>query len=86
MKRPAFILLFIAWVIVASAVLTRTWLVYPDVFPAIPASLAETLATAYGARNAEEVADLEMLISFGVSVPLVAALSWILLRLVDRRA
>lgn len=86
MRKPFRVLLFLVWVIVISAILTRFWLVYPDYFPAIPASFAEYLASLYGAQNAEQVADLELLIGFGISIPLVALLSWVGLRLAGRRA
>ncbi|MGI2035195.1 hypothetical protein ACRQ1B_22695 [Rhizobium panacihumi] len=86
MRKPFLFLLFLVWVIAISALLTRFWLLYPDYFPAVPVSVAEYLASLYGAQNAEQVADLELLIGFGVSIPLVALITWAGLRLAGRRA
>ena len=68
------------WVLGASIVLTRFWLTRPDLFPQFPQPLAEKLVTLYGAENAEQVADLELLIGFGISIPLIIALTYIGLR------
>lgn len=85
MKKPFRVLLFLVWVIAISAIITRFWLLYPDYFPSIPASFAEYLASLYGAQNAEQVADLELLIGFTISIPLVGLLSWAGLRFAGRR-
>jgi hypothetical protein len=41
---------------------TRIWVTKPDFFPKIPDSISEQLVALYGAQNAEQVADLELLI------------------------
>ena len=50
------------WILVSSALLTRLWLAHPELFPTFPTPLAEYLVNVYGAQNAEEVADLEILV------------------------
>jgi hypothetical protein len=41
---------------------TRLWLTKPYLFPQIPESIAKQLVELYGAQNAEQVADLEIII------------------------
>jgi hypothetical protein len=75
---------FVAWVLFVSVLLTRLWLAHPDVFPSIPIPIAEYLVRAYGAQNAEDVADLEILIGLSISIPVTALVSWASLRLARR--
>ena len=75
----------LAWIALASVALTRLWFAYPDFFPALPAPWADYLLDAYGAENAEDVADLEILIGLVVSVPVVSLITVAGLRVVGRR-
>lgn len=77
--------LTILWVLVASSVLTHLWLTRPDWFPQFPQPLAETLVGLYGAENAEQVADLELMIGFGISIPLMIVLTFVAFRLLRSR-
>ena len=76
----------LAWIALASVALTRLWFAYPDFFPALPAPWADYLLDAYGAENAEDVADLEILIGLVVSVPVVSVVTWAGLRALRRNA
>jgi hypothetical protein len=62
---------------IASALLARIWLNYPDLFPEIPRPIAERLVHLYGAQNAEEIADLEILIGLGLSMVFISMLGLI---------
>ena len=54
---------------------TRLWLARPDLFPKIPNSISERLVVLYGAQNAEQVADLELLVGvLGASLALLTIL------------
>lgn len=69
------------WIAGAAIFLTRLWLTRPEMFPDFPKPVAEYLVRLYGAGNAEEIADLEILIGLILSVPFVAALTllgWLL--------
>lgn len=76
----------LAWIALASVALTRLWFAYPDLFPALPAPWVDFLLSAYGAENAEDVADLEILIGLVVSVPVVSVVTWAGLRALRRNA
>jgi hypothetical protein len=85
MRKLAEPALLSVWVLFASSVFTHLWLTRPDWFPQFPQPLAEKLADLYGAENAEQVADLEMLIGFGISLPLMIVLTYGALKLVRSR-
>ncbi|MES5097302.1 hypothetical protein ABUK73_03635 [Agrobacterium sp. BA1120] len=85
MRKPAEIALLSIWVLVASSVLTHLWLTRPDWFPQFPQPLAEKLVGLYGAENAEQVADLELMIGFGISIPLTIVLTFVAFRLLRSR-
>ncbi|KQO79826.1 hypothetical protein ASF29_22550 [Rhizobium sp. Leaf262] len=70
---------------VASSVLTHLWRTRPDWFPQFPQPLAEKLVGLYGAENAEQVADLGLMIGFGISTPLMIILTFVALRLLRSR-
>ena len=63
------------WILVSSALLTRLWLTHPGLFPTFSTPLAEYLVNLYGAQNAEEVADLEILVGLFISLLIVSMLS-----------
>ncbi|QCI98526.1 hypothetical protein [Agrobacterium larrymoorei] len=80
MKKTIGAAIFTIWVLVASAFITHLWLTRPDMFPTFPPTLAEKLVSLYGAENAEQVSDLEIIIGFGFSIPLIALITFISLR------
>lgn len=77
---------FILWILVASVLLTRFWLMHSEIFPQVPASLAEFLVRAYGAQNAEQVADLEILIGLSVSIFAVSLITLLTVWIVKKRS
>lgn len=62
---------------------TRLWLTRPNLFPQIPESISKRLVALYGAQNAEQVADLELII--GLLGSLVALLALVLLAKVVKK-
>ncbi|MBT0961014.1 hypothetical protein [Denitromonas iodatirespirans] len=85
MKRLFLVLAVLAWIAAASVALTRLWFAYPDIFPALPGPWVSYLLDAYGAQNAEDVADLEILIGLAVSIPVVTLMTVVGLWVVRRR-
>ncbi|MGF6275355.1 membrane-anchored protein YejM (alkaline phosphatase superfamily) [Massilia sp. UYP11] len=63
------------WVFVATVMLARFWLHYYYLFPQIPESFAIWLSTLYGARNAEEIADMETLLALSTALVIVGAVT-----------
>ncbi|TCV86450.1 hypothetical protein [Sulfurirhabdus autotrophica] len=47
----------------------------PEIFSVFPKPLAEYLVTLHGAQNAEEVADLELVVALCLSLAIVSALT-----------
>lgn len=63
MKRALWIAVaFAAWVI-GSLSLAHVWLTNPGMFPTLPMPLWDWLDSIYRSRNAEEVADLELIVA-----------------------
>jgi hypothetical protein len=86
-KKSVRISLVGLWLLVSSVVLTRLWLTHPDIFPAFHKPLAEYLITLYGAQNAEEVADLEIVLGLCLSLLITSAVTsfaWFLWQRVKR--
>lgn len=75
MKKAARYLLVLLSVLVSAGLLARLWLTRPEIFPAFPKPLAEYLVTLYGAQNAEEVADLELVVALCLSLLIASALT-----------
>ena len=71
MKLATRILIAI-WVLFATLALARFWLKYYYLFPLIPESFAIWLTDLYGATNAEEVADVEILLALSGAFVIVA--------------
>lgn len=65
------------WVVGATVMLARFWLLHHYLFPQIPESFAIWLTDLYGARNAEEVADMETLLALSVALVIVGALTFL---------
>ncbi len=68
-------MLTILGVLVSAGLLARLWLTQPEIFPAFPKPLAEYLVTLYDAQNAEEVADLELVVALCLSLLIASALT-----------
>lgn len=77
MKKRTLIAALALWTVVASVILTRLWITHPDLFPEFPKPIAEYLARLFGAQNAEQIADLEILIGMSISVPVVLSVTFI---------
>ena len=71
MKKAVKISIFSLATIIFTGLLTRLWLTKPDLFPAFPKFAAEYLVKLYGAQNAEEVANLELLLGLSLSLAIV---------------
>jgi hypothetical protein len=77
MKRPILAVALVLWIVAASLLLTRFWLIHHEMFPEFPRPIADYLVLLYGAQNAEEVGDLEILIGLSMSVPIVSAFTFL---------
>jgi hypothetical protein len=75
----------IIWFIASPLALCAVWARNVDSFPRMPEDFAIWLSNLYGARNGEELADLEDLSMFVVSFIVVAACTF-LARLAWRRS
>lgn len=73
MKKRRFLLA--AWLILATLVLAHLALTHPDVGPQVPQPVAIWLADAYGAKNADDIADLETLLVLAASFVTIAVLT-----------
>lgn len=60
------VLLFAAW-LVASIFIAHLWVTNPDSFPSLPSSCWDWVDSYYQSSNAEEVADLEFIVTFSIS-------------------
>ncbi len=75
MKRLAIRLAqFFVW-LVTALVMTRLWLTHP-LAPNLPQPVWYWFDELYGSTNAEEVADMELLVLFGLSGLIVALAGW----------
>ena len=59
-------LLFAVW-LAASISMAHFWVANPDSFPSLPLSCWDWADSYYQSRNAEEVADLEFIVTFSIS-------------------
>lgn len=62
--------------------LAFTWLVnhFPEYFPTLPQGLAIKLVELYGAQNAEQVADLEVIVGFLIGLVVFGLLAFLIFR------
>lgn len=75
------------WIVVASLALCKLWFWVAYSSGAgftFPEPFAVWITDLYGARNAEEVADVETLLVFGICFVVVALCTWTALRFTDR--
>lgn len=70
MKKWRYFYIFL-WLIVAAFILTRWWLRNYEQLPNFSSAVWNWLANGYGARNAEEMADLEFVVTFFNSISIV---------------
>ena len=75
MKKTSQRLILALWVVFATLALTHLWIVNSNRLPTIPQPFAIWLIDLYGANNAEEIRDLEVLLGLAVSFPLVLGLT-----------
>lgn len=84
MRKIIWFTIIVVWVVGLSILLTRLWLNNPDLLP-IPGSISERLVRVYGAQDAEQVADLEILIGMAVTLPAVSLLTFLTIAVFRRR-
>ena len=77
MKQPAKAVIFILWISIASMLLTRLWIIHPEIFLEFPKPFSEYLAVLYGVRGAEDIADLEILVGLSMSAPIVSVITYL---------
>lgn len=65
-QAPRAVLLFSAWLI-TSTFAAHLWVTNPDSFPSLPRSFWDWADSYYQSTNAEEVADLEFIVTFAIS-------------------
>jgi hypothetical protein len=64
------------WIVSATLIITHLWLTHPDSVPRFPESFWIWLIEIYGSQNGEELANLELLVTFSISLVLVSVLSF----------
>ncbi|WP_175923113.1 hypothetical protein [Burkholderia latens] len=69
MKRACEISIGLLCIYLIANLLTLIWITHHEFFPRFPETWANRLADWYGARNAEEVADLEGLVGLVLFTP-----------------
>lgn len=67
MKRLSYAVAYLTAWLAVSALISRTWVTNPEIFPDLPAALWEWADSHYRAGNAEEVGDLEFIVTFSIS-------------------
>ncbi|WP_211461100.1 hypothetical protein [Collimonas silvisoli] len=67
------------WVLVATWSLSHWWQTHPDTSLNLPPPIWDWLASVYGAKNAEQAADLVSLVALVGSLILVSAMTWLIL-------
>lgn len=66
MKKTGRIALRFTFYLIATLALTRWWLRHPDAFPRFPTPFWIWLNDLYGTQNAEQAADLAILVGLGL--------------------
>lgn len=67
MRQTLHVVLLITVWLVASTVIAHLWVTNPSAFPSLPSSLWAWADAHYQTGNAEEIADLEFIVTFAVS-------------------
>lgn len=62
---------------ILAFLLSIVWNRYPDQFPALPEPLAIWLVQRFRIHDGEQLADLEFIVTFGISLILVSCLFWL---------
>lgn len=70
MRQALRIVLLFAALLVASIFIAHLWVTNPDSFPSLPSSFWDWADSYYRSSNAEEVTDLEFIVTFSVSAAL----------------
>lgn len=63
------VLIFAGW-LAASILIAHLWMTNPDTLPSLPASFWNWADSHYQSGNAEEVTDLEFIVTFSISAAL----------------
>jgi hypothetical protein len=77
MKQARNRMMLIVWLVVGTLVFAHFWLVYPDVFPRFPPKFSLWLINLYGAKDGEDLGNLEELAVLILSFVLVSMLTWL---------
>jgi len=75
MKQKIMQGLIVVWVLVATFFLARFWLNYHFLFPPIPEPFWIWITDLYGATDAEQVADVEILVALALALLIVILLT-----------
>jgi len=75
MKKKTMQGLIVIWVLVATVLLARFWLNYHYFFPRIPEPFWIWITDLYGATDAEQVADVEILVALALALLIVILLT-----------
>ena len=84
MKKNTQRVVLFAWIVVSTIALARLWLVRTDLFPPVPQPFAIWLTEQYGATNAEEIRDLEVLLGLGGAFIIMTSLTFLALALLRK--
>lgn len=85
MKPAARYALVVLWVLGATLVFGSYLAAHPEIGPGFPDALGSWIVKAFGARNADQVEDLETALVLGMTFVAVSLVTWIVLRLVRQR-
>ncbi|MCC4114498.1 hypothetical protein LLG90_03930 [Aromatoleum toluclasticum] len=84
MKRLSSTVAYVTSWLTVSVLISHLWVTKPEMFPSLPAALWNWADSHYHAANAEEVGDLEFLVTFTISSA-VLLLAWVGIYRVWRR-
>lgn len=65
------------WIVTGALLFGHYWLVTPGAFPPIPQPVARWLVDAYGAKNAEEIGNLEELTALFLGLVFTSLVTWL---------
>ena len=79
MKKAVRLTLLVGWVTVTTVTVTRLWFTYPDAFPRFPDAFWISLISVFGSTNGEDLANLELIVVFTMSLCVTLALTFLIL-------
>lgn len=86
MKPAARRTLVVLWVLSATLILGSYLAAHPEIGPGFPDAFSAWLLRVYGAKNADEVEDLETVLVLGIAFFVVSLVTWAVLRLLRSRS